>query len=129
MNYGALASLVVLMHCSFDMKSTFLGPLHYLLFVAAVGARPRMLTTLNSDLEPMPVEVRVGTAVDTVGQAGKPRTITGFQTHTTPVLLAAGEKAELVDQEKYDAMDTCLEGSVILRLMKGAEDDGAAEAK
>ena len=52
-----------------------------------------MLTTLNSDLEPMPVEVRVGQAVDTVGQAGKPRSITGFQTHTTPVLLAAGENA------------------------------------
>jgi|TARA_B110000208_G_scaffold141287_1_gene170521 26S proteasome regulatory subunit N1 len=84
-----------------------------------------MLTTLNSDLEPMPVEVRVGQAVDTVGQAGKPRSITGFQTHTTPVLLAAGEKAELVDQEKYLAMDTMLEGSVILRVTE----DGASEAK
>jgi 26S proteasome regulatory subunit N1 len=39
--------------------------------------------------------VRVGQAVDTVGAAGKPKTITGFQTHTTPVLLAAGERAEL----------------------------------
>ena len=38
-------------------------------------------------------------AVDVVGQAGKPKTITGFQTHTTPVLLAYGERAELATDE------------------------------
>lgn len=34
-----------------------------------------------------------------MGQAGKPKTITGFQTHTTPVLLAYGERAELATDE------------------------------
>lgn len=34
-----------------------------------------------------------------MGQAGKPKTITGFQTHTTPVLLAYGERAELANDE------------------------------
>lgn len=43
--------------------------------------------------------VRVGQAVDVVAQAGKPKTITGFQTHTTPVLLAYGERAELANEE------------------------------
>jgi len=38
-------------------------------------------------------------AVDVVGQAGNPKTITGFQTHTTPVLLAYGERAELATEE------------------------------
>ncbi len=38
-------------------------------------------------------------AVDVVGQAGRPKTITGFQTHTTPVLLAHGERAELATNE------------------------------
>tara|TARA_B110000208_G_scaffold141287_1_gene170520 strand:+ start:657 stop:761 length:105 start_codon:yes stop_codon:yes gene_type:complete len=33
MNHGALASLVVLMHCSFDMKSTFLGELFIFIFI------------------------------------------------------------------------------------------------
>jgi len=33
-------------------------------------------------------------------QAGRPKTITGFQTHTTPVLLSVGERAEL-GTEKY----------------------------
>uniref|UniRef100_A0A1I7W6A6 RPN1_C domain-containing protein n=1 Tax=Heterorhabditis bacteriophora TaxID=37862 RepID=A0A1I7W6A6_HETBA len=45
------------------------------------------------------VTVRVGQAVDVVAQAGKPKTITGFQTHTTPVLLAYGERAELTNDE------------------------------
>ena len=38
-------------------------------------------------------------AVDVVGQAGKPKSITGFQTHKTPVLLAYGERAELATEE------------------------------
>jgi 26S proteasome regulatory subunit N1 len=29
----------------------------------------------------MPLNLRVGQAVDVVGQAGKPKKITGFQTH------------------------------------------------
>lgn len=49
-----------------------------------------------------------------VGQAGKPKTITGFQTHTTPVLLAYGERAELATEE-YIALTPVLEGFVILR--------------
>jgi 26S proteasome regulatory subunit N1 len=60
---------------------------------------PRMLLTVDENLEPLPVSVRVGQAVDTVGQAGRPKTITGFQTHTTPVLLAHNERAELATDE------------------------------
>lgn len=46
-------------------------------------------------MKPLPVSVRVGQAVETVGQAGKPKTITGFQTHTTPVLLGVRDRAEV----------------------------------
>ena len=61
-----------------------------------------MLVTLDTDLKPLSVSVGVGQAVDVVGQAGKPKTITGFQTHTTPVLLSYGERAELATNEcKY----------------------------
>lgn len=38
----------------------------------------------------------------------------GFQTHSTPVLLNAGERAEL-GTEKYVAMSSALEGIVILK--------------
>ena len=60
------------------------------------------------------VPVRVGQAVDVVAQAGRPKSITGFQTHTTPVLLAVGERAEL-GTEKYLPLSSTLEGVVILR--------------
>ena len=59
-----------------------------------------MLMTLDENLRSFPVPVRVGRAVDVVGQAGCPKTITGFRTLTTPVLLASGERAELAT-EKY----------------------------
>lgn len=55
---------------------------------------------MDENLKPLSVPVRVGQAVDVVGQAGRPKTITGFQTHSTPVLLAAGDRAELAT-EKY----------------------------
>jgi 26S proteasome regulatory subunit N1 len=54
-----------------------------------------MLLTVDEDLKPLSVPVRVGKAVDVVGEAGRPKIITGFQTHSTPILLAAGERAEL----------------------------------
>ena len=47
-------------------------------------------------------------------QAGRPKTITGFQTHTTPVLLNVGERAELATN-KYLPLTSMLEGVVILK--------------
>jgi hypothetical protein len=41
--------------------------------------RPRYLSIVDANLEPVKVSVRVGQAVETVGQAGRPKTITGFQ--------------------------------------------------
>ncbi|KAK1571296.1 hypothetical protein Q3G72_014691 [Acer saccharum] len=75
---------------------------------------PRMLLTVDENLKPLSVPVRVGQAVDVVGQAGRPKTITGFQTHSTPVLLAAGDRAELAT-EKYIPLSPILEGFVILK--------------
>ncbi|KAK4967005.1 proteasome regulatory particle base subunit [Elasticomyces elasticus] len=75
---------------------------------------PRFLVTLDEDLKPLLVNVRVGQAVDVVGQAGRPKTITGWQTQQTPVLLAAGERAELEDEE-YLGMTNVMEGLVILK--------------
>ena len=53
-------------------------------------------------------------AVDTVGAAGRPKTITGFQTHDTPVLLGHGERAELASEE-YIPETPIMENFVILR--------------
>lgn len=77
------------------------------------AVNPRMLICLDQDLNPLQTSVRVGQAVDTVGQAGKPKTISGFQTHTTPVLLGVGDRAELAS-DKYLSTSSILEGFVIL---------------
>ncbi|KAJ2772253.1 26S proteasome non-ATPase regulatory subunit 2 B, partial [Coemansia nantahalensis] len=45
---------------------------------------------------------------------GRPKHITGFQTHETPVLLAHSERAELAT-EKYISLTSVLEGFVILK--------------
>jgi 26S proteasome regulatory subunit N1 len=56
----------------------------------------------------MKIQLRVGQAVDTVGQAGKPKKITGFQTHESPVLIGWGERAELEAEEYVPLQDTQL---------------------
>src|SRR5699024_6931690 len=57
---------------------------HYYLFFLACAIRPKMMITLDSEtLEPISVQVRVGQPLDTTGQAGNPRTVTGFQTLNT----------------------------------------------
>lgn len=110
----ALAGLLSVLFSMLDVKSTILSKSHFLLYLLTPSIQPRMLVTFDEDLRPLPVSVRVGQAVDIVGQAGKPKTITGFQTHTTPVLLALGERAELATEE-YLPLTPVLEGFVVLR--------------
>lgn len=110
----SLASLVTLLVTMIDPKSFILADNHWMLFWLTNAIRPRMLITLDEKLEPIKVPVRVGQAVDTVGQAGKPKTITGWVTHSTPVLLSHGERAELEDDE-YIPLASSLEGVVILK--------------
>ena len=74
---------------------------------------PRHLTFVDEAGVPVVAEVRVGTGVDTVASAGRPKSITGFQTHSTPVLLGARDRAELVD-DTYLAKSSVLEGVVVL---------------
>jgi len=116
----ALAGILSVIISMFDVKTTILGKSHYLLYTLTTAMQPRMLVTFDQDLNPLPVSVRVGQAVDVVGQAGKPKTITGFQTHTTPVLLAYGERAELATDE-YIALTPVMEGFVILKKNPDAE--------
>ena len=132
----AVAGLLGCIVACLDVKNTLLGKSHYLLYSLAPAiqvcmffryfynwnvsfkiflfSKPRMLVTFDENMRPLPVPVRVGQAVDVVGQAGKPKTITGFQTHTTPVLLSHGERAELATEE-YLPLTPIMEGFVILR--------------
>ncbi|KAK3990060.1 armadillo-type protein [Cladorrhinum sp. PSN332] len=108
------AGLLAVVVAMIDAKQFITKDSHYLLYFLITAMHPRFLVTLDEDLQPLTVNVRVGQAVDVVGQAGKPKTITGWQTQNTPVLLAHGERAELEDEE-YISLSSTLEGLVILR--------------
>ncbi|AEO55255.1 hypothetical protein MYCTH_2298906 [Thermothelomyces thermophilus ATCC 42464] len=108
------AGLLTVLVAMIDAKQFITSNSHYLLYFLVTAMHPRFLVTLDENLKPLTVNVRVGQAVDVVGQAGRPKTITGWQTQSTPVLLAYGERAELEDEE-YISLSNTLEGLVILR--------------
>jgi 26S proteasome regulatory subunit N1 len=110
----SLAGLLTVCVSLLDPKSFILSSSHSLLYFLTTSIRPRMLITLDENLETVKVNVRVGQAVDVVGQAGRPKTITGWVTHSTPVLLGYGERAELEDDE-YISLASSLEGIVIVK--------------
>lgn len=59
-NHVALGSLLVTIHACLQLKTTILGKYHYLLYHLVPSIYPRMLVTVNEDLEPLPISVRVG---------------------------------------------------------------------
>uniref|UniRef100_A0A7S3K485 26S proteasome non-ATPase regulatory subunit 2 homolog n=1 Tax=Aureoumbra lagunensis TaxID=44058 RepID=A0A7S3K485_9STRA len=110
----ALAGLTVFIHACLDMKHTLLDKYHFLAFHLATAIMPRYLLTVDANsLELLPASVRVGQAVETVGQPGNAKSITGFQTHTTPVLLGVTDRAQLANDD-YIPLSTTLEGIILL---------------
>jgi len=110
----ALAGLLPFFVACTNIKKTLLENGHYIVFHLALAMYPRILTTLDTDLSTIVTSVRVGNAVDVVGQAGKPKTITGFVTNNTPVLLGYGERAQLAT-DQYIPLTSILENFVILK--------------
>ncbi|EMG46092.1 RPN1 26S proteasome regulatory subunit RPN1 [Candida maltosa Xu316] len=116
----SLASLLTIAISLLDPRAFILNDsttetTHQLLYYLTPAIKPRMLVTVDEELKPIKVNVRVGQAVDVVGQAGKPKTITGWVTQSTPVLLNYGERAELENTEEWISLSGSLEGVVILK--------------
>ena len=95
-----------------------------MLYFLTMSMYPRFLITFDEEGANIPVSVRVGQAVDVVGQAGKPRAISGFQTHSTPVRLGHTERAELATEEFFPYTHV-LEGFAVLAKNKGFEKEQA----
>lgn len=110
----ALGSLLALSVLGMNLKGLLVGKFTHLLYLMVPALKPRMFMAVDEDLKPVPVSCRVGQAIDTAGQVGNPKTISGFQTHTTPVLLSAGDKAE-VATETHEGLSPFLEGVVIVK--------------
>ncbi|KAJ2865004.1 proteasome regulatory particle base subunit [Coemansia aciculifera] len=114
LSHTGLAGLLVPVVAMISAEKLILTSSHFLLYYLVRAMYPRFLITLDENLESVSASVRVGQAVDAVGQVGRPKTITGFQTHETPVLLGHSERAEMAT-EKYLALTSVLEGFVILK--------------
>ncbi|GAA5942710.1 proteasome regulatory particle base subunit RPN1 [Sporobolomyces koalae] len=113
---GLLSTLIAFT----DIRGFVLDKSHWMLYFLTMAMYPRFLITFDESGELLPTTVRVGQAVDVVGQAGKPRTISGFQTHQTPVRLGHRERAEMATEE-YLPYSHVLEGYVVLAKNKGFE--------
>ena len=128
MNNAAMAGLLSVVFTSLNLKDTLLGKSHYLLFLFALAMRPRMLMTFNEDMEQVYTAVRVGDAVNTVGLAGQPKTITGFQTNDSPVLMEYQQRAEFAN-DAYTAYTPVLEGVVIVKANPESEHHAPAASE
>ncbi|KAK7046680.1 26S proteasome regulatory subunit RPN1 [Favolaschia claudopus] len=126
MSRSAIAGLLATLTAFTDAKNFILDKYHWMLYFLVTAMYPRFLITLDEELNSKPVTVRVGQALDVVGQAGKPRTISGFQTHQTPVRLATTERAELATEE-FIPFGHVLEGFVILQNNPGWEKEDKME--
>lgn len=126
----ATAGLLVLLHAGLDVQKTLLGEFHYLLFAIAAAVYPRVLLTIDDSdaMDSVTTVVRVGQAVDTAGQAGRPKAITGFQTHNTPVLIGFGERAEMATDD-YVPYSKCLEGVVLLKKVSDSSSSSSNDTK
>ena len=129
---------------NFFVDVVVLDKYHWMLYFLVTAMYPRFLITLDEELNSVPVTVRVGQvssmrdsnlriycssylqAVDVVGQAGKPRTISGFPTHQTPVRLGTTERAELATEE-FIPFAHVLEGFVVLQKNPGWEKEDKME--
>ena len=85
MSGSGVAGLLTVLHACLDIKATILDKYHYLLYFLTPAMNPRFVSTVDAQLNPVTTTVRVGLAVETVGQAGRPKTITGFQ--VLPIII------------------------------------------
>lgn len=111
----ALMGVLSFLHSALDMPNTLLGDYHYMFYALTPAISPRMMMAVDEEMEPVnAVQVRVGLPVDTVALPGNPKSITGFQTQKTPVLVSATDKVECADSN-YVPVSTVLEGVCVVK--------------
>jgi 26S proteasome regulatory subunit N1 len=125
-----LSGILSFVHTIMDCEKTVLGDYHFMAFSLVPAFSPRFTMLVNDQIEPVQgQQVRIGAPVDTVAVAGKPKTITGFQTQLSPVLLQEGDRIEIVPgKNQVAAIGTMLEGLVFVEPRK-LEDDTAEEGE
>lgn len=99
MSNTALAGVMIALLSFTESGSLLDGKYHFLLYSLALAIKPRAVITLDENLNQKQISLSVGQAVDTIGIIGNPRTISGFQTNQTPLLLNIGERCELTNDD------------------------------
>ncbi|MEN2496485.1 MAG: 26S proteasome non-ATPase regulatory subunit 2 [Marteilia pararefringens] len=113
----SLASTISFCILALHADDFIYGKNNYMMHILAPAISSKFLNTYemkDDKLVKTSVSLRVGNELDTIASAGKPRKVTGFQTHKTPVSVNRDERAELVDED-FASMTPFLEGSVILK--------------
>jgi 26S proteasome regulatory subunit N1 len=123
----SLSGVLTVLFSMLDAKGTILGKSHFLLYFLSLSVRPRMVFTVDENMEFISTTVRVGQAVDVVGAAGRARTITGSTVHSSPVLLSHGERCELAT-DQYMCVAASMEGLCVLKANPDWVDDAAVAA-
>ena len=115
LNSIGMAGILITLFAFTETEGLMCGKHQYLVFSLALGMKPKLVMTVDENLKPKDVQLMIGQAVDIVGQTGNPRTISGFQTHTSPAVINTGERCELSNREDYISYSDVYEGIVIVK--------------
>ena len=113
-NNIGIGGILITLFSFTETEGLMCGKHQYLIFSLALAMKPKLVMTVDENLKPKDVQLMIGQAVDIVGQTGNPRTISGFQTHTSPAVINTGERCE-INGEDYIPYSDVLEGIVIVK--------------
>lgn len=113
LNENAISGLLITLLSMIEGEGLMCGKYQYLIYSLCLAIRPKMLMTLDKNLELKPVQVMVGQAIDTTGVTGNPKTISGFQVNNTPLLVNYGERCVLNGND-YKSYSNILEDIIII---------------
>ena len=113
-NKRALAGVLITLFSFTETEALICAKHQFLLYSLALAMKPKLVMTVDENLKPKDVQLMIGQAVDIVGQTGNPRTISGFQIHTSPAVINTGERCE-INGEDFLPYSDVLEGIVIVK--------------
>ena len=114
LNARGIAGVLITIFSFTETEALICGKHQFLLYSLALAMKPKYVMTVDENLKPKDVQLMIGQAVDIVGQTGNPRTISGFQIHTSPAVINTGERCE-INGEDFIPYSDVLEGIVIVK--------------
>ena len=113
-NNIGIAGVLITLFAFTESERLMCEKYQYLVYSLVLGMRPKLVMTVDENLQPKEVQLMIGQAIDIAGQTGNPRTISGFQTHTSPAVINTGERCE-INGEDFISYSEVLEGIVIVK--------------